>query len=297
MNINRSNSLPMFLHYGEICIYVVDSDLLGYRTIVGVYDTPHKPYNNLLELYNIPNIRIIPEELNEFFAIKKPLELTLVDDCIIGTNGYYAAGLGLDAKMSIDTEANIPQVIFYDFKYYMRYNRAINYNYRIELGVDDTFYTLANICANGRATQFWKQATLDLETLTEDALLNSHYIRKLEAMPENELACEQFILAYIDYIINQLSERKIQPYNFLQKSGAFVLSLLADLDPVSDFIFWIFKQIENHEKLSTNDKAIFHTFLKLIHRVKIAPNVYEFLEDNDATIKQIEKELSLDFPT
>lgn len=293
MSKGKLENLPLFLHRGDFCIYVIDNKLIGFEKNVGEDNTPYRAFNLLLELYENENTsKAIPDGFHEIFNYASKIGL---DYCILGNMGQNFFSYCLDFKMEIDKKKK--SITLCDFYLYVSSaQREKLSDLEVHLSDKEAFYILANICVIGCYQDFSTVDRYKSEEMFEKLLSDAAYGEKLHNYPTNVLHACKFSIQYVNYIKQQLIEKKIKPEKLLPQSGAFLLALLADIPVVQEFIEKIMNKIANEKTSSTNEKVLYYTLLNLVNKEPTYSRIKEFIAENKEKVLNLEKELLKPFP-
>jgi hypothetical protein len=293
MSKAKTESLPLFLHRGDFCVYVIDDKLIGFEKNVGEDNTPFRAFNLLLELYeNEITYKAIPED---FYEIFNPASKIGLDYCLLGKMGQNFFSYCLNFSMEINKKKK--PVIFSDFYLYVSTSqRERLVDLKVYMSDKEAFHTLANICVTGCYQDFSTIDRYSSEEMFEKLLSDSSYGEKLHTYPSNVIYACKFSINYVNYIKQQLLGKKIKPEKLLQQSGAFLLALLADLEIVQEFISKIMNKIANEKVSSKNEKIQYFTLLNLVKKEPTYSKIKEFIAKNKEKFLQMENELLKPFP-
>lgn len=293
MSKAKSENLPLFLHRGDFCIYVIDDKLIGFEKNSRENNSPFRAFNLLLELYeNETTSKAIPADFHEIFTHASKIGL---DYCLLGTMGQNFFSYCLDFSMEVNKKKK-PVILSNFYLYVSTAQRDRLQDLEVQLSDKEAFYTFANICVTGCYLDFSTIDRYSSEEMFEKLLSDSTYGEKLHAYPANVLYACKFSIQYVNYIKKLLLEKKIQPEKLLAQSGGFLLALLADIPVVQEFIEKIMNKLAKEKVSSINEKIQYYTLINLVKKEPTYSKIKEFISKNKEKVIQLEQELLKPFP-
>lgn len=216
----------------------------------------------------------------------------------------WSHNLAFDAEITINKE---DELIVVDKAKYFVMKELVEYPFKISLSPQEAFYIFSNISVNGIRAYIDIIDSEQLESLQE--VLSQRYDINRTVKREYAKYSEKgikyaygYIIAYLEYVKEQLLQKKIHPYEILRLGGAHTLSILAALPPIRNFIL---KTIENFKlpHFSHSQKIIFYCLLHTFKspscdRESIIGEINHALKFSyGGIVKHLEAEILKPFPT
>ncbi|MHA1185397.1 MAG: hypothetical protein ACTSXA_11940 [Candidatus Heimdallarchaeota archaeon] len=292
--------IPLFLRikYGELGAIIIDDQVVVCVENQSTQHHYYKPYMMLHQLYANSSIRqSFPKQLREFFDDEeaKLLFEKIPEDCLIGELGdllYHC----LKANITIKENSSSP-VRIYDFGYgHFRFD-FIPLNYNVKLTAAEAFHLFANLCASSIPDlygSFLKEnqiVSFDKEILLKKTKERYEHKKNPKFGIRWALLAykiEQFAITYLDYLLNRINKKELTPETILHWNGATILALFIENPIVRSFAKDCLEKIlKEHEKLTTNQKIIYITFLAEIGNSQFPKYVFPFTDAIWETFRKI----------
>ncbi len=272
LTINNSN-LPLFIHQEEpLVVYVIDDKLIGCKEHFRCDRSYAKAFFLLYQMYNNPITRcVFPKKLQKYFNEKIDIENTLSDP-LVGYPIYPddpLCNLDLDILIQKNKEMSITlhNITYLDEPL----------NVQLKLSSLDAFYLFANICTNAGCKwirEFLSKKAItffDVATLREGI---SEFDKEVTSIAYN------FMLDYLLYLREQISNKTITLHSILRLSGARLLAFLAEFEQDIIPVITIFQQFSTQPNLTRNTKIMYYTFFEIF---KFSMN--SFKKDSSSTLE------------
>ncbi|MHA1367108.1 MAG: hypothetical protein ACTSP5_11960 [Candidatus Heimdallarchaeota archaeon] len=275
--MTEKENIPLFLNLIEpLEVVIIDDNLIGFSKQGGIYQYPDRPFQILQQLYKNEGMKkLFPEQLRVIFEDEKKESnvVKIRTFCLIGylNDGYYKC---LQATVSISEDPAYP-VVINNFLYNYHYKEFLKLNYEIKLTAVDAFLLFSNLFAIGGILLFDSPALSRPQICFDKQVLKEEIEKAFRNFTSGYAEIRQktmlFSLEYLDYLLDKMNKKEITPQTILRLSGAPILAF---------------------EKLSTNQKVIYTTFLEHIYPNSFSKYIAPFDEKMSKSLKQIKTSLS-----
>ena len=328
--MEKEDYLPILYFLEEpIMIYVINNKLVGSHIDIGyVSGNSGMPAFNLLgQLYNSSISReIIPTDFHTLFHNQPPIYHRYKEySYVLGFHDQQGATPYMNFEIEILQE-QVKPILFHKFTYK---NRPTNLEFKLK--GQDAFLLLSNIVLSSNTRRFyeilWKNSLESVKAFIRDNspdkrlelffdfLQNLHH-RGPESLRsslvQSYLKQEKpvvvhflYSVTYLNYLWTQIEAGLLSPTKILQLNGMLPLVyLMNDLPPVINLLKAIMEEVQNLEKLTTNQKILYITFLEICrHRLSWFDQqaesyqlVINFFETHAKIIQKLRTFASLPFP-
>ena len=287
MKRKSKDYLSLFLVAGKVCVYVIDNELIYLNDSTDAFSCPFKAYNLLLELFESGAEQVFPEELRRFFENGSKIGL---DYCVLGAEDYHKFEYCIDFDLKVINKKKEVQLHNFEIRLPHGQKKCLQ-NKLIKLSVSDAFFILANCAVNGCRMYLETYESLDIYNLLNQITNLDSFKELMNDIPENAKLSYQFALAYLLYIKNELEKETIKPEIILRLSGAYVLALLAKIEPVKNFLLQMLDQLKEIQILTHNQKILYYTLSLIIQEKELKSQINSFYEFNVAIAHQLKNEL------
>jgi hypothetical protein len=258
----KEDNLPLFLIVddGSQC-YVIDNQVIGVQ-IGGWYGQyPFNPYYQINRIFNAPvTQKFLPKTLQKYLSESytlpyQPLFRHLSGYC----DDYVHHIVNLDLEISDDKTQPISlKIIHYQNHERNRFFGPIN------LTLKEAFLLFSNILANSRCTNYgFYDTTSELSIETHPNAFHDVHFNYFKA---DYIRLVNYSHFYMHYLKNELLTGSLTPYEVAFYGGTTLLTHLASIKPVEDFVFQAIKDITKPTDISRNQSIIYYCFLLEISR-------------------------------
>ncbi len=272
------------MHYlSPILLYIVDNELIKFRYTGDVPISSSRAYDILASCFTIDNLLDSDISLNSKFHLQE--DLGNKNECLVGyNNGWNYECITLDLKKI-------------DHKHYPVSLNNICYKHnpiwkQVKLSTTEAFHIFSMLTANAFYTRFeFLKRKYFTSHLSREILQKEHiyYQNNLVVfgynVPKKFTDSFHYAVDYLDYLIDQLLNKKITPFEIALLGGRNTLLYLRECPPVEAFIALAMKQLQDPKKLSFNRKIVYYLLLWSLP-------IPKFKSEFSAFEKEFSKELS-----
>ncbi len=290
--------LPLVLEHNEAIItYIIDNQVLGTKSYVGVNTYPYRAYHLLLELAAHEHVRkVIPKELLPSLDLRTDVPAFFSKDYLIGemSNNYGSHCLILD--MVIDE--SVSQSIRLTNIQYLHGTSKKTLPNEPRMTPLNAFFLFANILANNRSTLYrhlLKEFHLaDFEQLKVQEDIIDFERGRLQSIGPIYFNLNEFSFQYLKFLKRNLLNESISPKEILYTSGAQTLAFLGSLPVVATYLEEI-KQKLRTTQLPYHQQVLYHTFRSSFIR-EFDENWKKHHEEDAFFLSMFDRNVAKEFP-
>ncbi|MBK5113408.1 MAG: hypothetical protein KGD59_05655 [Candidatus Heimdallarchaeota archaeon] len=290
--------IPLILEHNETIItYIIDNQVLGTKSYVGVSTYPYRAYHLLLELAANEHVRkALPKELLSSLDLRTEVPAFFSKDYLIGemSNNYGSRCLTLD----ITIDESVSQSIQLTNIQYLHGTSKMILPAEPRLTPIYAFLLFANILANNRSTLYrhlLKEFHLaDFEQLKVQEDIVDFERGRLQSIGPIYSDLNEFSFQYLKFLKRNLLNESISPKEILYTSGAKTLAFLGSLPVVTAYLEEI-KQKLRTQQLPYNQQVLYHTFRSSFIR-EFDENWKKHHEENAFFLSLFERDVAKEFP-
>ncbi|NHK30367.1 MAG: hypothetical protein FK730_03385 [Asgard group archaeon] len=309
----KDKYLPLIVYaIDPISIIVIDNTVIGFRGYGFQEHYPSKAFQTLRQFYANPRTRKdIPEKFHKYLEFKEVYNNRYMDSggyfWLVGNHdeGNCHQCLHIEVEITEKKEKQPALIKNFAFVHMEPWNNKAELTpieKEVRLSSKEAFFLFANICTTALLTEFWyslimkKSQSFMPEIIREG--IREYRQRDPTNVPELNQQIRNFAIDYLEYLLEELQQKKITPEEVLWASGMRLLIFLIEEPIIYQYIQKVKKElIENYQQLTFNQKLMYFCLI----RISTESDFYrkearEFFKRNKELVKQIKKELWKNFP-